>query len=223
MNVDDIFKLMLFAIKKNQNGSLSDADFNRVINQAQRSYVSYLLGNFQTYQPGRPIAQVELGNNSIVRQRLTPVIYGYVLDVSANSGKPPYPGDYIQTDSMYSIYGYRRIRYTEQNRLDSVYNSVIDPIATNPIYLLEDENFQFYPATTWQAKLTYVKNPPDIVWGYSVDGNGRHVYWAQVSIDPVWDDITIFEIIVRALSLVGVNLQLGVVMQYANDIKKGGE
>ena len=223
MNVNDIYLLFKYAIKKNLNGDLSPDEFNRVIGLAQNQYVAYLLGNFQSYQPGRPIARVELGNNSVVRQRLTPVIYGYTLNINAVTGKSPYPADYIQTDSMYSIYGVRRIRFVDQKNLDGVYNSVIDPIASNPIYLLEDDNFQFYPVSTYQAKLHYVKEPPRIIWGYTEDVNRRPVYSAAASQDPVWDNAAIMEIIVRGLSIVGINLQIGAVLQYAEQIKTQGE
>lgn len=223
MSVNDVYLLMQFAIKKAQNGDLKPSDFNRVINVGMRSWIAWILGNFQTYQPGRPIARVELGNNSVVRQRLTPTIYGYILDINAATGVSPYPHDYLQTDTMYSIYGFKRIRYAENNQLDSYYNSVIDPIATNPIYLIEDDNFQFYPTTQWQAKLRYVRDPQDIVWRYTEDIHGRPLYDPITSVDPIFDNLTMMEIIVRALALVGVNLQLNVVIGYSNEIKNQGQ
>lgn len=222
MTVDEVYTLMKYVINKTQNGDLPPSKFNSVINVGMRSWIAWILGNFQTYQPGRPISRVELGNNSVVRQRLTPTIYGYILPIDSQ-GISPYPHDYLQTDTMYSFYGYKRIRYAENNQLDSYYNSTIDPIATNPIYLIEDDNFQFYPTTLWQAKLRYVRDPQDIIWGYTLDSKNRPVYNPATSTDPIFDNLTMLEIIVRALALVGVNLQLGVVMQYAEQIKQGGQ
>lgn len=223
MTVDEVYSIMKFAVKKNQNGDLPPDRFNDVVNVGMRSWISWMLGSFQTYQPGRPIARVELGNNSVVRQRLAPTIYGYTLSVHSIYGTSNYPHDYLQTDTLYSIYGVKRIRYVENNRLDSFFNSTIDPIATNPIYLLEDTNFQFYPVTQYQAKLRYVRDPQDIHWGYTEDIHGRPVYSKALSTDPIFDNLTILEIIVRALQLVGVNLQLGVVMQYSQEIKNQGQ
>ena len=145
VNVNDVYQIVLYAINKNQNGYLDSDEFNRLINLAQNSYVSFLLGSLQTYQAGRPIAKVELGQNSVVRQRLSPVIYGYILNVDVN-GNSPYPLDYCQTDSMWSIYGYERIRFVDQDRWFSTYNSVIDPIANYPIYMLKDTGFEFEKA-----------------------------------------------------------------------------
>lgn len=223
MTVDDMYQIVLFAVKKNQNGTVKPNDFNRIINVGMRSWIAWMLGEFQTYQPGRPISKVELGNNSVVRQRLTPCIYGYILDIDAATGISAYPYGYLQTDTMYSIYGTKRIRYTENNQLDSAYNSVIDPIATNPIYLIEDKNFQFYPTNQWKAKLRYVKDPPDIHWGFTVNGNGVEVYDPSKSTDPIFDNLTMMEIIVRALQLVGTNLQVRDVIAYSQEIKNQGQ
>lgn len=224
--VDTVYRIWLYAIDKNkQQGYGSPQDFNDTINIAQKSYSSYLLGNFQTYIPGRPISKVELGQNSVVRTRLAPTIYGYNLQIDAN-GFSPYPGDYLQTDAMWSIYGYKRVRLAEQHKFSSIYNSKIDPIATNPIYQMQDIGFQFFPTNPLgfnQARMSYVRNPPDMIWGYTDDANGLPVYSAARSTQPIWDDASLLEIIVRALALVGMNLQLGVVSQYAEQIKQGGQ
>ena len=222
LNINDYYKLVQYILNKNQSGNLTPDDFNRVINQAQVQYVSFLLGSFQQYTPGRPVPRVELGNNQTVRQRLAPVIYGYELAIDS-TGFVSYPGDYIQTDAMWSIYGYSRIRYSQQDNLYSVYNSVIDPIASNPIYLIEDEGFRFFPTTTGSAKLSYIRKPPRINWAYDEDVNGRPVYNPTTSEQPVWDEVTMWDIISRLLAMVGVNLQAGAVMQYANEIKQLGQ
>lgn len=222
-DINDVYVIILYATGKNKsNGYVSPSDFNTIINIAQKSWSAYLLGSLQSYMPGRPIPTVGFGENSVVRQRLSPTIYGYNLHVDS-SGFSPYPGDYLNTDTMWSIYGLNRIRYAAQEKLWSIYGSVIDPISTNPIYLIEDLGFRFYPQSIGMAKLSYVRNPPNAVWGYVDDANGRPVYSAARSTQLVWDSDSILQIIVRALALVGVNLQLNVVSQYAEMIKKGGQ
>lgn len=221
--VDDVYQIVQYACGKNlQQGYISPADFNLTINQAQKSYASYLLGNFQQYQPGRPQARVEFGQNTVIRQRLTPIIYGYNLAIDA-TGFSPYPGDYLQQDAMWSFYGYNRIREVQQQYFYSIYNSVIDPVSSWPVYMLEYDGFRFFPNNTGQAKLSYVRNPPDIVWGYTLNVNGIPVYNPATSSQPVWDDASILEIIVRALRIIGVNLQYNDVNAYANEIKQVGQ
>ena len=223
MTADFCFRIIKFAIKKNMNGDITPQEFNDVINTAQRSYQNLLIGQLQQYQYGHPQARIQYSQNEIARQKITPLICsGYALSINS-SGISSYPSDYCVTDSMLTTSGNSRIRYCKQEQLYSTVNSVIDPVASNPIFLIQKDRFQFYPITQGTALLNYVRNCPDIVWGYTLDGNGREVYNQASSTDPIWAEVDMLEIIVRALSLIGCNLQLGVVSQYANDIKKGGE
>jgi hypothetical protein len=297
MDVNQVYQLVQFISNKSQNGYVTPSQFNLIINQAQNSYTSFLLGSFQQYTPGRPIARVELGNNSVVRQRLTPIIKAATLTIDG-TGFSPYPSDYVQVDAIRTD-SLQRVRFVQQDSLYSYYNSVIDPVATNPIYLLEDTGLRFYPATLGSARLSYVSDPVDIVWAYKLDANSRPVYTTGiqgvnvlnggsgyasatvtfsappaggvtatgtvtltggvvtgivmtnngsgynnttptvtfngvggtsaalgspiVSVDPVWHVTSILEIVTRALSMVGVNLQAGAISQYAQEIKANGQ
>ena len=222
---------MYSTAKNKSQGYVSPQDFNNTINQAQKSYVSYILGSFQSYTPGRPISRVEFGQNTTIRTRLTPIIYWSSLSIDPD-GYSPYPEDYLQVDAMLTE-EYQRVRIVQQDSLYSYYNSVIDPIATNPIYILEDSNFRFFPNDLGSAQLSYVANPPDMVWAYTLDGNGIPVYAptqtgvgvnpSTGSVQPVWDDATMLDIIVRALAIIGVNLQLNTVEQYSMNIKNQGQ
>lgn len=223
MDINEIYQIVLYSTAKNlSQGYVSPDDFNLTMNQAQKSYVSYLLGSFQQYTPGRAVARVEFGQNTIIRTRLAPIIYWDTLTVD-NFGFCPYPDDYLQTDAMFTEEGYERIRCVQQDSLYSYYKSQIDPIATNPIYILEATGFHFFPEDIGNAELSYVGNPPDMIWGYTISGTGIPVYSSGASTQPVWDDASILEIIIRALAIIGVNLQLNVVEQYSMQIKNQGQ
>lgn len=224
MTVDDCYRVMLYAVAKNlQDGYLSPDDFNQTINFAQRSYLDYLLGQYQRYQIQRPIAPVEFGQNERIRQSMAALIYNIVLTVDPITGISPYPSDYEYNDAMWSLYGFYNIKFIQQDRLMGYHRSTIDPIARNPVYLLREEGFWFDPIDIGNARMSYVRTPPPIHWGFTVDGNGIPVYDSAISQDPIWADTDIYQIIVRALSLVGVNLQLPIVMGYANEIKNSGQ
>jgi len=230
MNVNDMYQICQFAINKAQNGYLTPSEFNLTINQAQVSYQDYLLGEFQQYQPGRPQARINYSQNENIRQRLTPLLATAALAVNAGTGAVVYPGDYVQADSLLTS-TLQRVRYTQQDSLYSYYNSTIDPVATNPIYMITSTGFQFYPITIGTVTLNYIKEAPSIVWGYTLV-SGRPVYNpsaynpgppASGSQQPVWADVDLLEIIARALKLVGVSLQIGQVEQYANQVTQQGQ
>lgn len=223
MSINEVYSLFLYICSKNKNqGYISPDDFNNNMNFAQISFQDWLLGEFQKYYANKAVATVELGQNSIIRQRLSPAIYGYNLNIDSN-GFSPYPGDFYQVDSMWSIYGYQRIRYVQQNAIYLVANSVIDPIDENPCYMITDLGFQFFPSDIGQAKMSYVRQAPAMKWAYTLDGNGRPVYDPINSVDPIWSDLDLMDIISRALAYVGVNLQSAAVAQYATQIKNLGQ
>jgi hypothetical protein len=215
---------MLYAVAKNlQQGYLSPADFNTTINIAQNSYLDYLRGEYQKYQIRRPISVVEFGQNQMIRQSLAPLVYGVVLNPDTTTGIAAFPSDYEFNDAMWGLYGYYNIRFIQQDRQDSYLHSEIDPIATNPVYLIQHEGFHFFPENIGSARMSYIRTPPPITWGYDVDANGIPVYNATLSQQPVWADTDILQIVVRALAIIGVNLQFGAVMQYSEGIKQGGQ
>ena len=186
-----------------------------------------MLGEFQQYQYGRPQARVNYSQNSDTRQRLTPFIFSATLNPDTN-GLVNYPSEYLQTDSIVTE-NYDRIRFVQQDSLYSFLKSEIDPISTNPIYLLYDAGYKFYPNTTYNGvnlsnvKVTYVMNAPAMLWAYTLDVNNRPVYDPIASIQPLWYDIDKLELVARILKLVGVSLQDGQVEQYANQVTQIGQ
>lgn len=88
---------------------------------------------------------------------------------------------------------------------------------------MNEEGINFLPTTVGNMRMSYVRKCPPIFWGYDLDGDGIPVYNSALSQQPVWSDTDMHQIIVRALALVGVNLQAGVVQQYAEVIKQGGQ
>lgn len=224
MTVDFAYELMQFIINKNQNGYLSPDDFNRSINQAQTSFVDYLLGELQQYQYSRPQSRVSFGQNEVVRQKLTPLINSpLLLNINAQ-GLSPYPSDFAQVDAVYVNSIYRdRIRFASQDRLHSYLNSQIDPVETNPVYLIESNYLRFYPQNLGTARLSYVKTPPTIVWNYTEDINGLPVYNPVGSVNPVFYDSDMLDIIVRALQMVDVNLSSNQVSAFSQMIKTQGQ
>ena len=223
MDTNTCYKILQFAANKNQNGNITPEQFNTVLMPvSQRNYTDYLLGEYQKYQIKRPISVVEIGENQRISTSLSPLIYGAILPVFPYGLAVP-PNDFEYANAMWGLYGHYNIRWVNQDRLDSYIHSEIDPVVTNPIYLINHEGFQFYPEDIGMAKLSYVRTPPAIVWGYDEDSNGRPVYNPLKSQQPVWHDTDIYEILVRALGLIGINLQTNVLVGYANDIKNNGQ
>lgn len=228
MTADTAYQLINYLSNQFQRGNVSPQRFNLIINQASTSFLNYLLGQFQTYNYGKPESRVQFGVNETARQRLSPLINPLsplTIDVT---GLAQYPTGFEQVDAMFST-TMDRIRFFPQHRLYSYLNDPIDPINTNPGYVLESGGFRFYPNTTYNgtqlpgALLSYVQTPAPIFWNSTLDGNGRPVYSVAGSTGLPWYDVDNFEVVVRALKMVGVNLSVGELVQYGESILKTGQ
>ena len=91
------------------------------------------------------------------------------------------------------MYGFYNIKFIQQDRLDSYIHSSIEPIIQNPVYLIQHEGFHFFPENIGSARLSYVRRPPSIVFGYVLDSNGVPAYNPATSQDPVWSDTDILQ------------------------------
>lgn len=228
MTVDTLYQLVQYIANQFQRGNISPKRFNLIIQQANVSFLDYLLGELQQYQYGSPASRVQYGVNETARQRLTPLIDPLVQLTIDVTGLAPYPALFEQVDAMYNG-SLNRIRFVPQHKLPSYRTDPIDPIATNPIYVLESGGFRFFPNTTDDgiasptAQLSFVHTPPPIFWNNTVDGNGRPVYSPAGSQDPIWYDVDCYEVTSRALKMVGVNLSAPEVSQYADGIIKQGQ
>lgn len=226
MTVDFMYQLLNYAANKTQSGDIPPAVFNVIINQAQLLYMEFLIGPPEQYQPGRPIPKVSLSLTAEVREILTAFIDPLSTLTIDNTGLAAYPTGFQRVDAMLTSDLRNRVKYVFQDILWSTLKSTIDPVLTNPIYLIESGGFRFYPndvfngagAGLTSAKISFVKTPPQIVWGFN-DVGGIPIYNPGTSVDPLWYDLDCFQLIARALRLVGVNLQSQVVSQYAEQMK----
>lgn len=224
MDINRVYSIVKYCAGKNlQDGYVSPEDFFTIINSAQQQYLDYLLGEYQKYQVGRPVAVVEVGNKEKIRDSIAPLIYNITLTPNTTTGISAFPSDYEAVDAMWGVYGFYNIRFVNQPRLASFHNSRIDLINDNPVYLLKHEGFQFYPTNLGLARMSYVRTPPSMVWGYVLDSNGIPVYNPSTSQQPVWGDVDMLNIISRALRMIGVNLESATVSQYANEVKNIGQ
>lgn len=224
MTVDELYKIEQLIINNNQNGNLTPDRFNLINEQAQYDYMEFLLGDFRKYTPGRPIPPVAWGMTGRIRQSLTPFIQPpTTLNVDPITGLTSYPPEYQMWDAMYWGIYKERVKFIQQGRLASHLNSRINPVSRNPVFLSVYRGFQIYPTNIGTTQISYIRTPRPIRWSYTLDVNGRPVYNAATSSNPEWNREDMLQIIVRAMRMMGVNLQAAQVSQYAEQVKNNGQ
>ena len=221
VTVNRIYNLVMSILDKNSGqGYVSTTEFNDTINIAQYGFQNYLKGEIQQYQNGRPISRIDYSQNEKIRQQMSPCVYNAVL--STLSGSAMYPPDFILVDAMLTSDN-KQIRFISQDRLANFLADTIDPISENPGYTIDSQGFTFYPSALSGIKCAYVRKAREIKYATTLDVNGREIYDAVNSIDPIWSELDCFEIVVRALAVLGVPMQLAQVQNYARDIKLNGQ
>ena len=205
-NIDQVYKSLQFIIRKNQAGGISSTDLFYAWNIEQRMYQSDLLGRFQGRSNGKSGINTGLIENETILTKLAPFTKRDSIPITAGLG--PKPNDFIYLLSLQI--NSAPCEYYEHDQRAYIEASVIDPpsTATDTYYYTEYEtNYGFLPATVTAANIDYVSEVVDVVWGYTLDGDGRQVYDSGTSAQPLWDGNSIIEISKRALTSLGVSFK----------------
>lgn len=218
MTIDQVYKFVDFIIKKsNSGGYLTPDEFNLIINRAQIQYFNKLYGNQNDYRYDRPVPKIAYAITEKISNSLSPFLSDSTALVIDGNGQVNIPSDLFQTVSI--THTIDNIEYeitrVEQDRIANNLSSYYDaPTSDFPIYSQLRTKFQFYPKNLATASLFYLKKPTDMVWGYTTV-SGRPVYNSGTSVQPLWKDMDMNEIIYIALSYIGVNLKDPDVSQFA--------
>jgi hypothetical protein len=70
---------------------------------------------------------------------------------------------------------------------------------------------------------TVIEMPPPSKWAYTLDANGREIYSSTSSIDPLWKESDMLNIISRILKQFGISVKDNELVQYSENIKNTGE
>jgi hypothetical protein len=218
MTIDQVYKFVDFIIKKsNSGGYLTPDEFNLIINRAQIQYFNKLYGNQNDYRYDRPVPKIAYAITEKISNSLSPFLSDSTALVVDGNGQVNIPSDLFQTVSItHTIDGIEyEITRVEQDRIANNLSSYYDsPTSDFPIYSQLRTKFQFYPKNLATASLFYLRKPTDMVWGYTMSG-AIPVYDSATSVQPLWKDMDMNEIIYIALSYIGVNLKDPDVSQFA--------
>ena len=222
LSVDYLYKFSLDLILKNQSGGLKSTAFANHWNDAQSTYFDDLVGRFQARNNGKEGVNTGLILDETILQKLSP--FTKLLALTITTGNSDKPVDFVYRLAM-RINGYDAIKIN-QGQIAAVNNSVIDPpsIANNKYYFTEYENYySFLPNTVTAASFDYISNPPDILWAYIQDADGRQLYDAANSVQQNWDDMSAREITKRMLTNLGVSFKDPDFMNFGKSVQMQGE
>ena len=221
MTVDAVYRIMRFIARKNQLASLSPQDFQDSFNTAQRNYYDFLVGRLEQYRYDSPKPRVGIAMTDNVVSRLTPFQQSDSIAVVA--GAVTKPADFNKLLSMLTANNYRVYRY-EENRIAERLQDSIDPVnEDNAFYVEKNGEWVVYPDDLATVTVNYLSLPTNVVWNYSLDGQGRPVYTPTGSVDPLWYDNDIDELIGRACKILGISIKENALVSYGQGVLQNGE
>lgn len=194
--IDECYKkLKYLANKSGYNGNLSPNDFNLIFNRAEMKWFN---DQYLKYGLTKRI------NDTLSKVKSDPTPIS--ID---GQGKYTFPGTMLHESSVTHTYnGIQKLVEEIQDdklagRLSSEYNA---PSLEYPVYLRYSTYLQFYPITLATASLTYLKKPTLSEWKYTLVSN-RPVYDASTSVNPIWSDTDVDNIINIALQDFAINMK----------------
>lgn len=212
-STDQIYSFLKFLLRKNQAASISATDYFYAWNSEQSSMHEDLLGKWQNRSNGKTGINIGLIQDETMLTKLAPFTISTTLTITG--GFANWPTDLIY--QMALLINGEKVTHFNKDERWAITGSVIDPpsIADNCYYYTEFASttvgitgkYEFLPATVTTATLDYIAACTDIVWAYTLDGQGRQVYDSVDSVQPKWNQNTIVEITKRALKNMGVSFK----------------
>lgn len=227
INIDRFKQAFDMLLKRNSKGASSPKEFTQAVNMSQRECFSDRYGNPREYMNGKAVPRTGGGQrNKKISGDLRPFLQPPVVVVKSTGNKFLYPSDLAFPTAIYYILTdgtYKECKLVTDDELSTILDSsIIVPTLTNPIYVEYNDNFVVYPATIAKVSLAYYRNPPDAIWAYTTDVNGRVIYDATNSIDLLWNDQMFNELLMKTASTIGLNLKDVQVIQYAEQQQNKG-
>jgi len=221
MDINQIYSIVKFISNKNQSGYISPEQFNDSFNLAQKQRAEELVKEIQGWDGNKRRIKLPMGNAQPSIQKIAPFIVSVTAAVPG-TGRYTKPVDLLNLLTIRSSNNATPVWRVEHDRVSAHISSVVDPPSERPIYTEYNTYYQFYPVDIGTVTVEYMKVPPDAKWAYTLVSN-RPVYSSGTSIQPLWDDGEITEIIARVLFMFGISIQASQLVQYYGSVKTEGQ
>lgn len=221
-SVDNIYRYLLYQANKNQAGGISATDLFNAWNTEQAMLHQDLVGRWQKQNSTKTGINSGLVEDEVTISQLSAFILPVSISIAGGIGFKP--TDYIYAVAL-RING-TKVFSISHDTIWAVNDDVIDPpsIADDSYYYTEYLNyFSFLPAGVTSFELDYVAETTDVVWSFTLDGEGREVYDAGSSTQPQWNKNTVIEITRRTFKSLGIHFDSREFENYGESVIRTGD
>lgn len=209
MSIDDAYSICNYIANKNQSGNtLPPTKFNLLAKVAQLDFVSKRLGNIKNLQHGVP----PFGYKSTrkVDIDLRPLVYGPISIPLNVYGNFNYPDGFIWPDAFHKN-DFAVIKEVDSDEYPFVKHSTFEsPTEDYPVLIFRNPYGFIDPYQIGSFLMSYVKAPPDPIWGFTGSTPADIVYNPATSQDFTVNPYTNahLEIVCIMLAYIGISLSM---------------
>jgi len=225
ISVDDVYKTVLLILNKEQRGYITPTEFNKLATQVQLE----IFENYFQYEN----RQYRLPDNeSEYSDRYKNVDEKIAIFKELSDGlNKPVDEDYFEQPTdlyklgtvIYTDAKGNQIEVQKSQQNDFLYvdmSPLTKPSEKYPIYLYRNNRIYVKPNDNIldeEVKVSYLRKPADVVWGYILDpgGTGGYVYDSGTSQDFELHDTEQTEVIIKILMYSGVIIRDPQIIQTA--------
>lgn len=184
INVDKVYKVVLYILNKEQRGFLTPVQFNGLARQAQldlfeKSFYDYNRAVIKGDRIGFSSEYGDIAAN--IQEKID--IFAKQATLTFTSGIASEPNDLYRTVLLVTN-GDTEVEQVKKTELAYLNSSKLTaPSTSYPVYYSEGDNIKIFPTTITSAVIDYIKKPADPAWGFTGGGNSAYVYSAGASTD----------------------------------------
>ena len=216
MNIQEVHNRFNLAVRKEQGGSFSPTEVDRILDLAQMELFNSYYGNVKTFDPALQRPAVGYGASQRVNDSLSPFKIKMDFTISDTTGGVlSLPSNYLYlislTTTVYNSTLGRNIHYpvsvVNEEELESRLESQVVPVAlTGPIAVVNSgKKIQLFPDVPQSGFVYYFRRPAAPYLAYTQYGRSIS-YNATASQDLEWGEQDIHNIINKAVSYAAVSL-----------------
>lgn len=229
MNLGEINDILRYIANKTQGGNLPPNRFQDIMNMASRMLLD-------DYLPSRNKNSIKTAYEE--DERITAAIRTFKqpidLQIDTN-GQALYPNGFVYKSSCRKVLTIVNspdpakvvrkeinVNFLDDDAIGGILTSrIVGPKLSRPYATEYADYIQFWPYNLQVCKLTYIKEPIKIVYATTLVNN-RPVYDPTASVETDWPVICQNELIIKALSLMGINLREEMLLKFVAEREQGG-
>ena len=217
INVNQVYRVVLSILNKEQRGYLTPDQFNRIARQAQLD-----LFDKAFYDYNRAVRKQASGDfrefadmASKIKEKID--IFYTSASVSHTSGTATAPSDMYMLTGVYSVDRLKEFEEVKKEEIPYLESSKLNnPTSTYPIYYSEGASIKILPTTySGNILVDYVTKPSDPIWAYTGGGSSAYVYSSGGSTDFEIHESDEVDLVTKILAYCGVIIKDLTVIQTA--------